>query len=67
MIYSYRNAKGIFWYLHMTIVTLKGSKKEQNIYYFKRTIGDNALEEIPEGFMVIENKNTGLPVLKRSN
>lgn len=65
MAYEYTNAKGTKYYLHQTLVTLRGGGRQQTIYYFSREPGSKAIDEVPEGFKVVENPRTGLPVLKR--
>lgn len=65
MAYSVINSKGQSYYLHGRLVTLKGGLKRK-IYFFAKTQKDGVLNELPEGFEVIENKKTGLPFLKRA-
>ena len=52
------------YYLHSKLVTLKGGQK-QRIYYFAGTAGAEAINELPSGYMVVENERTGLPLLKK--
>lgn len=66
MAFKYTNAKGQDYFLHHTQVTLKGSGKKQNIYFFARTTRENAIDALPEGYKVLEVKKTGLPVLKKT-
>jgi hypothetical protein len=63
MAFSYKNSKGVTYYLHSTTRSLKSGKK-QSLYYFAKTQKAGALDSIPAGFAVTESK-TGLPVLKR--
>ncbi len=65
MAYKHTNKKGANYFLHYQDVVLRGSKKNQRIYFFRKEIKQNALEAIPEGFAIAENKKTGLPTLKR--
>ena len=65
MAYEYKNKKGTNYYLHSKNVKLRGSGKDQTIYYFARAVGSNSLNQVPTGFIVIENDRTGLPILKR--
>lgn len=65
MAYSHRNSKGQTYYLHSKNVTLRGGRK-QTIYYFAREEKAGVLNELPEGRVVVENKRTGLPLLKRA-
>lgn len=64
MAYAKTNSKGQTYYLHEKLVTLRGGRK-QMIYYFAREVKPGALDELPAGRMVVENKKTGLPLLKR--
>lgn len=67
MAYQYTNQKGTAYYLHSTEITLRGSGKRQTIYYFAREVkSSGSLNELPSGYQVVENKRTGLPVLKKS-
>ncbi len=64
--YSYTNSKGQTYYLHTKDVTLKNGRV-QTIYFFARDVREEgALEEIPAGYMVVETKRTGMPVLKKA-
>jgi len=51
------------YFLHSKEVTLRGGRK-QVIYYFAREEKDNA-SELPDGYTVMENSRTGLPMLKK--
>lgn len=64
MAYSYKNAKGNTYYLHMRETTLK-SGNTQTIYFFAKEIKDGSLDAVPAGYVVSETKN-GLPVLKKA-
>ena len=66
MAYAHKNKKGQTYFLHRTEVVLRGSGKKQTIYFFARDVRKNSLEEVPAGYKVVENKKTGLPVLKKS-
>ena len=65
MAYSVTNSKGQTYYLHGKMVTLRGGRKQQ-IYYFAREVKDAALDDMPDGYKVTENKRTGLPMLKKA-
>ena len=65
MTFQFKNSKGQDYFLHHTKVTLKGSGKKQDIYFFARKVGTNAIDALPEGYKVLEVKKTGLPVLKK--
>ena len=64
MAYTHVNSKNQTYYLHMRDVTLKGGRV-QRIYFFAREIKDGAIEALPEGYIVVENPRTGLPILKK--
>ncbi|MEK7460848.1 MAG: hypothetical protein AAB647_01370 [Patescibacteria group bacterium] len=66
MAYSVQSKKtGETYYLHMRNVTLRGGR-QQTIYFFARQVKDGALDELPGGYMVMENARTGLPMLKKA-
>jgi hypothetical protein len=54
MVYEHTNSKGKKYYLHG-----KG-----RLFYFAGTQRDNAID-LPEGYDVVENQTTGLPMLKK--
>ena len=64
MAYTYTNSKGQTYILHYKDVTLKNGR-QQRIYYFARDERDGALDEVPEGYEVVETKRTGMPVLRK--
>lgn len=65
MAYSVQSKKtGETYYLHSKDVTLRGGR-QQTIYYFARTEKEGAMDELPEGYVVMENSRTGLPMLKK--
>jgi hypothetical protein len=65
MAYSYRNSKGVTYFLHSTTRTLK-SGKQQTLYYFAKEVkAEGSLNAVPQGYVVSESKN-GLPVLKKA-
>ncbi|MGI8603878.1 MAG: hypothetical protein ACR2OZ_12895 [Verrucomicrobiales bacterium] len=55
---------GKTYYLHTRKTTLKGGR-EQQIYFFAGDVRDGSCEALPDGYMVIENERTGLPILKK--
>lgn len=65
MAYKYTNKKGTDYYLHKREVKLRGSGKNQTIFFFARDVRDGSLDEVPAGYTVVENPRTGLPILKR--
>jgi YHS domain-containing protein len=65
MAFSVESKKsGKTYYLHSKDVKLKGDRI-QTIYYFGGEAKENALDELPKGYIVIENERTGLPMLKK--
>ncbi len=64
MAYEHKNSKGQTYYLHSKDVVLRGGRN-QTIYYFAKEVKPGALDELPEGRIVVENKRTGLPMLKK--
>ena len=63
MAYSVKSKKsGKTYYLHTKEVKLGNHK--QRIYYFAGDVGSNALDQLPDGYEVTENKSTGLPMLR---
>lgn len=64
MAYQCTNAKGQTYYLHTKNVKLRSGKNQQ-IYYFAKDVRPEAINKVPVGFIVVENKKTGMPALKR--
>lgn len=60
------NSKGTEYFLHGKQIVLRGGNKKQMIYYFAKTAGNNAIDKVPDGYKVSENKRTGLPYLEKS-
>jgi hypothetical protein len=66
MAYSVKSKKsGKNYFLHSKDVILKGGRK-QRIFYFAGEAKDGSLNELPAGYEVMENKRTGLPMLRKS-
>lgn len=65
MAFTFTNSKGTTYVLHSTTRELK-SGKTQTLYFFAKQEKEGALDQVPEGYMVMESKN-GLPVLKRES
>ncbi len=63
MAYSFTNSKGVTYYLH-TRKQPAASGKERVLYFFSKEIKDGAMDQVPQGYQVVEMK-TGLPVLKK--
>ena len=64
MAYSFKNSKGVSYYLHTREVTLKGGRA-QRIYFFARDVRPGSLDAVPEGYKVMETTKTGMPILKK--
>lgn len=64
MAYEFTNSRGQKYHLHSKDVKLR-SGRMQTIYFFAKEAGADAIDQIPPGFIVVENQRTGLPVLKR--
>lgn len=65
MAYSVKSKKsGKTYYLHSKEVTLAGGRK-QVIYYFAGEAKENAMDALPDGYEVMENSRTGLPMLRK--
>ncbi len=66
MAYSVKSKKtGEEYFLHKKDVTLRGGRK-QTIYFFARTEKEGVLDDLPAGYEVMENKRTGLPMLRKA-
>ena len=65
MALAYKNSKDQTYFLHTKDVVLKNGR-QQRIYFFGKQIKDGALDALPDGFLIKENLQTGLPVLKRA-
>jgi len=65
MAFSFKNSKGVEYFLHYRDVTLRGGRN-QRIYFFARDVRANALDAVPAGYKVVETERTGMPVLKKA-
>ena len=66
MAFSAKSKKsGKMYYLHTKEVKLAGGRK-QKIFYFAGDIRKaDAVDKLPAGYEVFENKRTGLPMLRK--
>lgn len=64
--YSFTNSKGVLYYLHSKMVTLRGGKQQRIFFFAKDVRPDDAVKELPEGYGVSENLRNGFPVLKKN-
>lgn len=55
---------GKTYYLHSRDQELKGGRTV-TLYYFAGDVRENAIDALPEGYVVAENSRTGLPLLKK--
>lgn len=63
--YSHTNSKGVTYYLHSKLVTLRGGK-EQRIFFFAKDVRPaDAVKELPEGYTVQQNERNGFLTLKK--
>lgn len=58
------NKTGETYILHSREVTLRGGR-QQRIYFFARSEKEGACDAMPEGYEVMENSRTGLPMLRK--
>ncbi len=65
MAFSFKNSKGVTYFLHYRDVTLRGGRN-QRIYFFARDTRENSLDAVPAGYKVVETERTGMPVLKKA-
>jgi hypothetical protein len=62
MTYSFTNSKGTTYYLHAKKST-HPSDTIVSRFYFSQKIGEEAVDDLPEGYVVVE-KPSGLPALQ---
>ena len=60
--FSHKNSAGVQFYLHSKDVKLRGGRI-QRIFYFSKVSPDAI--EMPSGYIIVENKRTRLPLLKK--
>ena len=64
MAFSFKNAKGITYFLHAKSTVTK-TGKTQTLYFFAKEQKAGVLAAVPAGYKVAETAN-GLPVLKKA-
>jgi len=64
MAYSTTNRRQETYFLHARDIELR-NHHAQRIYFFAKSEKPGAIDEIPEGYEVVENSRTGLPVLRK--
>ena len=63
MAFSYKNKRGVTYFLHSRVTTLKNGSK-QTLFFFAKEQKAGVMEAVPAGYKVVETPN-GLPVLKK--
>ena len=64
--YSHTNSKGVTYYLHSKMVTLRGGKEQRIFFFAKEERPADAVEELPAGYEVVENPRNGFLTLKKA-
>jgi hypothetical protein len=64
MAFSFKNTRGVTYYLHASSKTTS-TGKTQTLYFFSKEQKAGVLEAVPAGYKVAESAN-GLPVLKKA-
>ncbi len=62
MAYTYKNKKGVTYYLHTREGI--GNQGRGKLFFFSKK-NDEAEDKLPAGYKVDENKRTGLPFVKK--
>lgn len=65
MAYTHTNSRGQTYVLHRR-VTRAGSPQERALHFFSRDEREDAIDELPAGYTVVESPRTGLPLLKKA-
>ena len=65
MAFTYTNSKGTTYYLHGRRVALNNDH-QRTIYFFAKDAREGTLDQVPEGWQVMEGRNA-LPVLSKQN
>ena len=63
MAFSFKNTRGVTYFLHSKVTTTK-TGKTQTLYFFAKEKKAGTLDAVPKGYKVAETVN-GLPVLKK--
>ncbi len=64
MVFSTTNRRQETYYLHARDVELR-NHHAQRIYFFAKTQKPGAIDTLPEGYEIVENPRTALPVLRK--
>lgn len=62
MPYTFRNSKGDLYFLHRTTA---GRNNDGELLYFAKSQNQNTIDELPDGYRVVESDRTGMPVVKK--
>jgi hypothetical protein len=65
MSYVYTNKKNQTYYLHGKQVTLQNGRVQRIFFFAKEPKAGEALDALPDGYLVTENDRTGLPFVKK--
>ena len=63
MAFSFKNTKGVTYYLHSRSTPTK-TGKDRTLYFFSKEKKAGVMDAVPAGYQVAETAN-GLPVLKK--
>jgi hypothetical protein len=63
--YPHTNSKGVTYYLHSKMVTLRGGKQQRIYFFAKEERPDDAVADLPAGYTVVENPRNGFLTLKK--
>jgi hypothetical protein len=63
MAFSFKNTKGVTYYLHSKSMDTK-TGKGRTLYFFSKEKKSGVMDAVPAGYQVTETAN-GLPVLKK--
>lgn len=65
MHYQQTNSKGKVYFLHHRIQLVGDRKTPISLYYFGSEPKEGGCASIPDGYEVMENSKTGLPILRK--
>ena len=64
MAYSTTNRRHETYFLHARDIELR-NHHSQRIYFFAKSEKSGAIDAVPDGYEIVENPRTGLPVLRK--
>ena len=65
MAYSVKNGRGQEYYLHRKDILPRNQTTPRPMYFFAKSVREGAQDALPDGYEVIENERTGLPMLRK--